>query len=52
MDGRRDVAKFKSPFGICYDDISQSLIVCDFRNNRLRRVHMNGISLTHPLSNC
>ena len=44
-DARGSAAKFNYPRGICYDGTSQSLIVCDNGNNKLRRVQMNGMQL-------
>ena len=41
-DGKAASAEFKYPSGICYDNTSQSLIVCDNGNNKLRRVQLNG----------
>ena len=40
------------PKGICYDDSSQSLIVCDWKNNKIIRVQLNGMNhisaFSHP----
>ena len=48
MDGYRRDARFNSPWGICYDHHSQSLLVCESPNSRLRRVLLNGItSISH-----
>eukprot|EP00026_Physarum_polycephalum_P016028 Phypoly_transcript_16853.p1 GENE.Phypoly_transcript_16853~~Phypoly_transcript_16853.p1 ORF type:complete len:262 (+),score=18.31 Phypoly_transcript_16853:99-788(+) len=41
-DGNGTDVKFNRPRGICFDQTSQSLLVCDYGNNRLRRVRMNG----------
>jgi len=41
-DGYEKMAKFNGPSGLCYDHGSQSLLVCDHLNNKIRRVKMNG----------
>jgi hypothetical protein len=33
-------AKFNSPIGIYFDEIEQSLLVCDYGNARLRKVSL------------
>ena len=47
-DGNGNAAKFGNPKGICFDKNSQSLLVCDHNNNKLRRVQLNGTSPSHP----
>ena len=47
-DGNGKAAKFNLPTGICFDENSQSLLVCDYGNNMLRWVQLNGTSLSHP----
>ena len=47
-DGNGKAAEFFNPLGICFDENSQSLLVCDRGNNKLRRVQLNGISPSHP----
>ena len=42
-DGKGRVAKFNMPRGMCYDNTTKRLIVCDFNNNRLRRIQQNGM---------
>ena len=42
-DGKGGAAKFSMPRGICYDETSKSLIVCDFNNNKLRKIQLNGM---------
>ena len=49
-DATGSAAKFNYLQGICFDDISQSLIVCDKDNNKLRRVQLNGMQLKLMLS--
>ena len=44
-DGHGKAARFNSPCGICFDENSQSLVVCDSDNYKLRRVELNGIRL-------
>jgi len=41
-DGMGQSAKFNAPWGICFDENSQSLLVCDRNNSKLRRVRLNG----------
>jgi len=41
-DGTGKAAKFNNPFGICFDEDSLSLVVCDYSNRKLRRVKLNG----------
>lgn len=41
-DGSGEAAKFNFPCGMCYDQRSQSLLVCDGNNHKLRRVEKNG----------
>jgi DNA-binding beta-propeller fold protein YncE len=36
------VAQFNSPWGITYDDLDHSLLVCDCDNNKLRKISVNG----------
>ena len=43
-DENGKAARFHSPDGICFDESSQSLLVCDSSNNKLRRVQLNGTS--------
>jgi hypothetical protein len=49
-DGKGLEAKFAKPQGIIFDELDQSLVVCDFGNNKLRRVSINGISPSISLS--
>jgi len=42
MDGKENVAEFNSPEGIFYDQSSESLLVCDKGNHKLRRVLPSG----------
>ena len=44
-DGTGEAARFSSPYGICFDEIDQSLLVCDVDSYKLRRVQLNGIRL-------
>jgi hypothetical protein len=44
-DGTGHAARFNCPIGICYDEYSQSMLVCDYGNNKLRRVQLNGMCL-------
>ena len=46
-DGNGRAAKFSTPNGICFEDNSRSLLVCDWGNNKLRRVQLNG-TLSYP----
>ena len=46
-DGNGEAAEFRDPIGICFDQNSQSLLVCDFNNEKLRRVQLNGTSPSH-----
>jgi sugar lactone lactonase YvrE len=39
-DGPLMHAQFNMPEGICFDEIEQSLLVCDLKNDRLRRVSL------------
>jgi DNA-binding beta-propeller fold protein YncE len=41
-DGNGKSAKFNQPQGIWFDENSQSLLVCDLTNSKLRRVQLNG----------
>jgi len=45
-DGMGKATKFSYPCGICFDENSQSLLVCDYRNSKLRRVKLNGVVTT------
>ena len=47
-DGTGKATKFNGPEGICFEETSQSLLVCDCNNNKLRRVQLNGTSPSHP----
>ena len=47
-DKNSKAAKFSHPNGICFDENSQSLLVCDYINNKLRQVQLNGTSPSHP----
>ena len=47
-DGNGKVVEFSHPAGICFDENSQSLFVCDYGNSKLRRVQLNGTSPSHP----
>ena len=49
-DGNGRAMKFSYPKGISFDENSQSLLVCDASNNKLRRVQLNGTSPSHPRS--
>ena len=40
LDGDRKCAKFNFPRGLAYDEVDQSLIVCDLNNHKLRRVSL------------
>ena len=42
VDGKAKAAKFDRPTGIQFDEITQSLLVCDYGNSQLRRVQLNG----------
>ena len=42
-DGNGKAAKFNTPRGMWFDDKSQSLLVCDTNNSKLRRVQLNGM---------
>jgi DNA-binding beta-propeller fold protein YncE len=42
LDGNGKHAKFNNPFAICFDVDSQSLVISDHINNRLRKVLLNG----------
>lgn len=35
---------FKYPYGICFHPQQQAIIVCDFGNNILRKVFLNGMN--------
>ena len=48
-DGKSIAARFDEPHGICYDDTTKSVIVCEPRSNRLRRVQLNGMTSNLPL---
>ena len=37
-DGTREAAQFNCPWGICFDTDDSSLIVCDSKNHRIRKV--------------
>jgi hypothetical protein len=39
-DGSLNSAQFHNPKGIYFDEIEQSLFVCDYGNSRLRRVSL------------
>jgi hypothetical protein len=41
-DGKGIKASFARPSGICFDASDQSLLVCDYANNLLRRVSLVG----------
>jgi len=41
-DGHGTAAQFQHPWGICYDESNQSILVCDYSNSKLRRVSLNG----------
>jgi hypothetical protein len=52
-DGKKGAAKFKVPSGLAFDEVDQSILVCDTYNNKLRRVSLDGIlwrSLALPLA--
>eukprot|EP00026_Physarum_polycephalum_P008268 Phypoly_transcript_08349.p1 GENE.Phypoly_transcript_08349~~Phypoly_transcript_08349.p1 ORF type:complete len:424 (+),score=45.81 Phypoly_transcript_08349:78-1349(+) len=42
VDGKYEKAQFNSPAGILFDEVTQSLLVCDQGNERLRRVSLDG----------
>jgi hypothetical protein len=48
-DGPLKSALFKSPLGIYFDEIEQSLLVCDCENSRLRRISLLQGNLFSPL---
>jgi sugar lactone lactonase YvrE len=39
-DGPLKSAQFNQPAGICFDEVEQSLLVCDCGNNVLRRISL------------
>jgi len=41
-DGNGRAAKFNHPWGIWYDEFTNSLLVCDYDNDKIRRVQLNG----------
>eukprot|EP00026_Physarum_polycephalum_P008616 Phypoly_transcript_08708.p1 GENE.Phypoly_transcript_08708~~Phypoly_transcript_08708.p1 ORF type:complete len:482 (+),score=78.49 Phypoly_transcript_08708:80-1447(+) len=41
-DGEKKTAKFDGPFGISFHYPTQSLIVCDFNNNKVKKVSLEG----------
>jgi hypothetical protein len=43
-DANGKAAKFNNPRGIYFDEGTQSLLVCDRLNEKLRRVQLNGIT--------
>ena len=47
-DGNGKTATFSNPQGICFDEKSQSVLVCDYINDKLHRVQLNGILPSHP----
>ena len=48
-DENGKTATFSNPQGICFDENSRSLLVCDFINDKLRRVQLNGTLPSHCL---
>jgi len=54
-NGNGKIAKFYYPYSIFYDQPSQSLLVCDAGNNKVRKVLLNGdvttlFEISHPVS--
>jgi DNA-binding beta-propeller fold protein YncE len=47
VDGDLKSAQFKYPRGIFFDSIEQSLLVCDFGNNKLRKVLLHEGKITN-----
>ena len=47
MDGKGGSARFKRPFGICFDEKHQSLLVCDYLNHKVKRVSLEGNHTVH-----
>ena len=45
VDGKGEDARFKVISGLCYDEVDECLLVCDYGNNKLRRVALNGTPL-------
>jgi hypothetical protein len=43
-DGNGHASQFHGPWGICFDEHSQSLLVCDSGNHKIRRVKLNGVN--------
>ena len=43
VDAKGRAAKFHNPWGIAFDESSQSLLVCDYASNKVRRVLLNGM---------
>ena len=41
--GNANGARFKKPLGHCFDEKHQSLLVCDWGNNKLKRVSLKGM---------
>lgn len=42
-DGNRQSAQLLNPVGVCFSHQYQVLIVCDYANNKLRKVSLNGM---------
>ena len=42
-DGIGNASKFNHPWGIWFDEKTQSLLVGDYSNSKIRRVELNGI---------
>jgi len=46
MDQNGDDGDIESPLGVFFDELDQSLLVCDYGNNKLRKIYLNGEVVT------
>ena len=49
-DGTGIAARFDGPRGLCFDEKHQSLLVCDYSNNKIKRVSLKGINIHLSIS--
>ena len=44
VDARGSNAEFDFIYGLCFDEVEQAILVCDYSNNKIRKVSVSGMA--------